>query len=115
MISDEAVEAAAEALWEPNEHGDEWATEFPTYKDYLRAEARKALEAAAPYMLSHERQQTADAHRDAMVNRDTVDRLERELENAKAEAWDRAAASIIDEHGNPIIPDSVTNPYRCQS
>jgi hypothetical protein len=51
-ISDEAVEAAARALWQPNEHGDEWVDEFPTYKDYLRAEARKALEAAAPQMMA---------------------------------------------------------------
>jgi hypothetical protein len=29
-----------------------------------------------------------------------------------AQAWDRAASSIVDEHGNPIIPDSNTNPYR---
>jgi hypothetical protein len=32
-----------------------------------------------------------------------------------AEAWDRAASSIVDEHGNQIIPDSNTNPYRSQA
>jgi hypothetical protein len=32
-----------------------------------------------------------------------------------AEAWDRCASSIVDEHGNPIIPDSNTNPYRSQA
>lgn len=32
-----------------------------------------------------------------------------------ARAWDRAASSIVDEHGNPIIPDSNTNPYRSQA
>lgn len=52
MIPNEAIEAAAKALWEPNEHGDEWAGEYETYKDYLRAEATKTLEAAAPYMLA---------------------------------------------------------------
>lgn len=31
-----------------------------------------------------------------------------------AEAWDRAAASIVDEHGNPVVPTSVDNPYRSQ-
>jgi hypothetical protein len=51
-ISDEAVEAAAKPLWEPNEHDDTWASEFPTYKDYLKAEARKVLEAAAPYLMA---------------------------------------------------------------
>jgi hypothetical protein len=76
---------------------------------------RAALEAAAPYMLSHERQQTADAHRDAIVNRDTADRLERELLTARADAWDRCAASIVDEHGNKLIPYENTNPYRSQA
>lgn len=32
-----------------------------------------------------------------------------------AEAWDRCAASIVDEYGNPIIPDSNTSPYRSQA
>lgn len=29
-----------------------------------------------------------------------------------AAAWDRAAASIVDEHGNPIAPTNVENPYK---
>lgn len=29
-----------------------------------------------------------------------------------AAAWDRAAASIVDEHGNPVVPTNVHNPYR---
>lgn len=49
-IPAEAVEAAAKALWEPNERDDEWVGEYETYKDYLRAQATKVLEAAAPYM-----------------------------------------------------------------
>jgi hypothetical protein len=32
-----------------------------------------------------------------------------------AQVWDEAAASIIDEHGNPIKPTNVTNPYRSQA
>ena len=31
-----------------------------------------------------------------------------------AKAWDEAAASIIDEHGNPIVPTNIDNPYRSQ-
>ena len=103
-ISDEAVEAAAKVL------GD-----IPSYDHAAPDVIRMVLEAAAPILLSHERQQTADAHRDAIVNRDTVDRLERELATAKAEGWDRAASSIVDEYGNPIIPDSNTSPYRSQA
>jgi dihydropteroate synthase len=114
QIPDEAVEAAAKVLSADkisNHAGDN----APQIIDACEKVARKVLEAAAPILLSHERQQTADAHRDAIVNRDTADRLERELENAKAEAWDRCAASIVDERGNPIIPDSNTNPYRRQA
>ena len=50
MIPDEAVEAAAAALFQVNQHDDAWADEFPNYLDYLRAEATKALEAAAPFI-----------------------------------------------------------------
>jgi hypothetical protein len=106
VISDEAVEAALDAY-----------LEFRSARGPGKALNlfRAALEAAAPYMLSHERQQTADAHRDAIVNRDTADRLERELLTARADAWDRCAASIVDEHGNKLIPYENTNPYRSQA
>jgi dihydropteroate synthase len=104
-ISDEAVEAAHEA----------WRAQAATEGSIFEYNLRAALEAAAPVLLSHERQQTADAHRDAIVNRDTADRLERELEAAKADAWDRCAASIVDEHGNRLIPYENTNPYRSQA
>jgi hypothetical protein len=104
-ISDEAVEAAADMLVAMRRGGERSSLEY----------GRAVLEAAAPHMLSHERQLTADAHRDAIVNRDTADRLERELEAAKADAWDRCAASIVDEHGNKLIPYENTNPYRSQA
>jgi dihydropteroate synthase len=104
QISDEAIEAGAKAYRKV--YGT-WAI-----PDHV---AKIILEAAAPILLSHERQLTADAHRDAIVNRDTVDRLERELETAKADAWDRCAASIVDEHGNRLIPYENTNPYRSQA
>jgi hypothetical protein len=32
-----------------------------------------------------------------------------------AQAWDRCAASIVDEHGNRLIPYENTNPYRSQA
>jgi hypothetical protein len=52
MIPDEAVEAAARALWRTNQHDDEWVGEFPEYIDFLRSEARYVLEAAAPHLQS---------------------------------------------------------------
>jgi len=46
---------------------------------------RAALEAALPILLSHEREETGLAHVDAVVNRDTVDRLEREIAGLRSE------------------------------
>lgn len=60
MIPSEAVEAAAKAI--------ELRMDGPVRLQDL---ARAALEAAAPHMLSHEREQTRLAHLDAMVNRET--------------------------------------------
>lgn len=60
-ISSEAVEAAAGALWQTNQHDDEWASDFPTYMDYLRSEATKALEAAAPHMHAQALEEAVEA------------------------------------------------------
>lgn len=113
-ISDEAVEAAAEAMEDAalSLIGSDLGT---TYRNDI---ARRTLEAAAPHMLSHEHQQTADAHRDAIVNRDTADRLERELETEKATVWDEAANVLY--MGNAINQDHLKtmwerNPYRSQA
>lgn len=88
--------------------------------------AKTALEAASPHLLSHERQQTADAHRDAIVNRDTVDRLERELASAKADAWeygyhkgieDTLMAEAVDmrTETGALVQPHYPNPYRSQA
>jgi dihydropteroate synthase len=81
--------------------------------------ARAALEAAAPILLSHERQLTADAHRDAIVNRDTVDRLERELQAAKADAWAVGYMCGREDESSTHVPwaahTQTTNPYRSQA
>jgi len=42
------------------------------------------LEAAAPHMLSHEREETRLAHVDAVVNAETVDRLQAKLDRVEA-------------------------------
>jgi len=81
MIPDEAVEAAAYALYldaNPESEAQWFDLGFHEQDELLRA-ARQALEAAYPILLSHERQLTADAHRDAMVNRETAARLERAI------------------------------------
>jgi hypothetical protein len=62
-IPEDAVQAALEArLSFSNQRGMDNSANL----------MRHILEAAAPILLSHERQQTADAHRDAIVNRDTA-------------------------------------------
>jgi hypothetical protein len=109
-ISDEAVEAAAKALKFQYDSNGEFSE---LSKDPFTDEAKIALEAAAPILLSHERQQTADAHRDAIVNRDTVDRLEREL----ADVWDEGySAGKSDEFAaDKGFTGYHTNPYRSQA
>jgi hypothetical protein len=52
VIPDEAVEAAARALWSPSNEGDTWESEHEPYKDHTRAEAKRALEAAAPHLMA---------------------------------------------------------------
>lgn len=49
-IPNEAVDAAAKALWQTNQHDDAWVDDYSDYESYLRAEATKALEAAAPHL-----------------------------------------------------------------
>ena len=75
MIPAEAVEAAAKASWEKS-NSDPWISgdhddlRWADRRVYLD-DAKVMLEAAAPYMLSHEREQARLAHLDAMVNRET--------------------------------------------
>jgi len=94
MIPDEAVEAAARALAEIGGQPHNWAN--------YRNPARAALEAAAPRMLSHEREQTRLAHIDAMVNRETK---REEL----AAAWDEGYRECYERQMYEPVP---VNPYR---
>lgn len=85
-----------------------------------------AFEAAAPYMLkdmrpmtlveieSRDRPEAMEAARQELIGRRKECRSAM-IRAAKAAAWDEAAGSIVDEHGNPIIPESNTNPYRSQA
>ena len=68
VIPDAAVEAAAKVLY--RELGGLIAPHV----------ARAALEAAAPHMLSHEREETRLAHVDAVVNAETVGKLQAKLD-----------------------------------
>ena len=68
MIPAEAVEAARRA----------YRHEFP-YDENEGYVVQLILEAAAPILLSHEREQTRLTHLDAMVNRGTASRLEQAI------------------------------------
>jgi hypothetical protein len=97
MIPDKAIEAAGEffpPVWTSNE--------------VYRARLIQALEAAAPHLLSHEREQTRLAHLDAMVNRETK-------RNELADAWDEGMEAMYATTSSewPTIPD--LNPYRATS
>lgn len=80
VIPAEAVEAAAKAIASANLRSKSWDALNEEARNHFLRDARAAFEAAAPYMLSHERQQTADAHRDAMVNRETADKLQQTID-----------------------------------
>lgn len=87
MIPTEAVEALAavlaqEALVSADMDGHGWDAENDDPAPFMpraRERARTYLEAAAPILLSHEREQTRLAHLDAMVNRGTASRLEQAI------------------------------------
>ena len=72
MISDAAVDAAYGEL----------AEDAGRYVD--QADIRRALEAAVPHMLSHEREETRLAHVDAVVNAETADKLQTKLDRIEA-------------------------------
>ena len=125
MIPAEAVEAAAFQLYRIDHYGtpDAWPTDEqlangrsifdppPTLDefkaDYIR-DAKDVLEAAAPYMLSHEREQTRLAHLDAMVNRETKrEELAQAWDDGHLMGWNEATANTLPER------DSLwRNPYR---
>jgi hypothetical protein len=87
QISDEAVEAAARETYRV---AAEFAYESDSWDDL------------------------SDGQREAFAE-DARTILEAAAPYIAAEAWDRCAASIVDEHGNRLIPYENTNPYRSQA
>jgi len=91
VIPEEAVEAAVNAHGRANNpKWDHPIFGYQTFSDaqkgHLRDHARIYLEAAHPILLSHEREEARLAHVDAVVNAETVDRLEKELAEAREES-----------------------------
>ena len=113
VIPDAAVEAAAGAAFQFMED-QPWEAASPEETDFFRDAARRGLEAATPHLLSHEREETRLAHLDAVVNAQTVDRLEREMREAIAEAWDAGEdagqRNADSARGHDI--EHTPNPYR---
>jgi len=103
MITDEAIEAAHKA----------WREQAAQDGSIFEYSLRAALEAAAPHMLSHEREETRLAHVDAVVNAQTVDRLEKELAATKARVWEEGYGLGYSDHvwSNGHEPRE-RNPYR---
>lgn len=69
---------------------------------------RATFEAAAPHMLSHEREETRLAHLDAMVNRETK---RAEL----AQVWDEGCEEGMSWNPGHYDEAIATNPYRGQA
>jgi len=93
VIPDAAVEAAARAMYAQDGGVGEFS--LWVYQDYAKA----MLEAAAPHMLSHEREETRLAHVDAMVNAQTVDRLQRVVDVV----LDIANVRMDSDYGDPTF------------
>lgn len=79
MIPGAAVEAAARAHFERST-GLSWCDEPAHMKRAALGDMRAALEAAYPILLSHEREETRLAHVDAVVNAETVGKLQAKLD-----------------------------------
>jgi len=112
VIPEAAVEAAAKAYYEASLSPMEDDGEGPIYTPmswermdgaYRNATyvfpMRLALEAAAPHMLSHEREEARLAHVDAVVNAETVDKLNTAIEAV----LDISNVRMDSEHGDPTF------------
>jgi hypothetical protein len=92
IISDEAVEAAAKAIYESESYQNRWDWPLSEFdREEYRKHARAALEAAAPYL---------------------------QQEPSAASVWDEAVTVLY--MGNAIGPQemqamSARNPYRSQA
>jgi len=100
IIPEAAVEAAAKAMsanWKRMHTNESLG--------FQRMLAEYALEAAAPHMLSHEREETRLAHLDAVVNRETS-------RAQLAEAWDEGEHAGYLNRGAEEFGMRRPNPYR---
>ena len=101
MIPDAAVEAAKSAV-RAHAHVDLEAEHL------IEGIVHAILEAAAPHMLSHEREEARLAHVDAVVNAETVDRLERELAELRSQLV-TLAKEFDDAEGGTLAYTATNN------
>ena len=102
-IPAEAVEAAARAHYARAGWTGGWDGQPTKWKEAFRDEARAALEAALPHLLSHEREETRLAHLDAVVNAQTVDQYEALVDKVR-ELCDDGARTV---HGRLALVDHI--------
>jgi acyl-CoA reductase-like NAD-dependent aldehyde dehydrogenase len=93
VIPDAAVEAAAKAFIATRS-----ADHYTSPAEYAAA----MLEAAAPILLSHEREETRLAHLDAVVNAGAVDELSKAVERVEALHRPRVVYAIDPKNGTWI-------------
>jgi len=89
-IPQEAVDAAVKEWMTLDGAPGSWTIE---------GNIRKILEAAAPHLLSHELEETRLAHVDAVVNAETVDKLNTAIEAV----LDISNVRMDSEHGDPTF------------
>lgn len=111
MIPDEAVEAAAKEM-ASRSMAISWDEIAPMVRQIRTKKMRAALEAAAPILLSHEREETRLAHLDAVVNAASVSKYEalvdelrhisdnKTADNTIGRWWANVIRGTIDKHLN---------------
>ena len=97
MIPDEAVQAAHQA----------WREQAALDGSIFEYNLRAALEAAAPHMLSHEREETRLAHLDAVVNAGTLSKHEALVDELRYVADNKTADNAIGRWWGGVIRGAI--------
>ena len=105
VIPEAAVEAAARIIY--RDSGRKRVMSYRDAKEACEADARDILEAAAPHMLSHEREETRLAHLDAVVNAGTLSKHEALVDELRYVADNKTADNAIGRWWGGVIRGAI--------